>query len=51
MTPATWWFYPRSTVWAADAWGPPTQRRTRLFFWLSFGGFLTATFYLYVVTG
>ncbi len=50
LTAAGWWLYGRPAGCATGACVPPTQRRTRLFFWLSVAGFLTATFYPYLVT-
>lgn len=44
------WLYRRPVLCATGACVPPTQRRTRLFFWLSVAGFLTATFYPCLVT-
>ena len=48
LAAAGWWLY-RRPVCATGACVPPTQRRTRLFFWLSVAGFLTATFYPYLI--
>jgi mercuric ion transport protein len=50
LTTAGWWLYRRPTVCATGACVPPTQRPTRLFFWLGVAGFLAATFYPYLVT-
>ena len=50
LAAAGWWLYRRPVGCATGARVPPTQRRTRLFFWLSVAGFLTATFYPYLVT-
>ena len=49
LAAAGWWLY-RRPVCATGACVPPTQRRTRLFFWLGVAGFLTATFYPYLIT-
>lgn len=50
LTSAGWWLYRRPVISATGACVPPTQRRTRLVFWLSVAGFLTATVYPYLVT-
>lgn len=47
---AGWWLYRRPAGCATAACVPPTQRRTRLFFWLSVAGFLAATFSPYLIT-
>ena len=51
LAAAGWWLYRRRAVCATGACVPPTQRRTRLFFWLGVAGFLTATFYPYLIIG
>lgn len=50
LTTAGWWLYRRPAQCATGACVPPTQRPTRLFFWFSVAGFLTATFYPFLVT-
>ena len=50
LTAAGWWLYRRPTSCPTGARVPPTQHRTRLFFWLSVAGFLTATLYPYLIT-
>lgn len=44
------WLYRRPVACDTNACASPTQRRTRLFFWLSAAGFLTATFFPHLVT-
>jgi mercuric ion transport protein len=45
---AGWWLYRRPIACDTEACAPPTQRRT--LFWLSLAGFVTTTFFPYLVT-
>ena len=49
LSAAGWWLYRGPAGCATGACVPPTQRRTRLFFWFSVAGFFTATFYPFLV--
>jgi MerT mercuric transport protein len=49
LAAAGWWLYRKPTGCATGACVPPTQRGTRVFFWFSAAGFITATFYPYLV--
>ena len=50
LTAAGGWIYGRRSWGAAGTYVPPTQRRTRLFFWFAVAAFLAATFHPYLVT-